>query len=102
MNFTSGRAEMQTIAQIANRAHAILTEAGHKADKIDLIMDISAANANGAPLDLDGLLNADRANFIHDVCGIVRHIDRTTGRLKEGFSPRYSARPKQVAPPAAT
>jgi hypothetical protein len=55
-----------------------------------LCMDIDATHCNGTPLKLEELLKADDANFAHDVFGIIRHIDRTTGKLTMCFLPRYS------------
>lgn len=57
-------------------------------------MDITACHANGNPLRLAELLKADDGNFGHDVFGIRRFIDRTTGRLMGHFRPRYSVRGK--------
>lgn len=58
--------------------------------KMDLSMDIAAVHCNGNKLDLEKLLNADNFNFNHDVFGIMRHIDRTTGKLQDCFLPRCS------------
>ena len=52
---------------------------------------LAATHANGNPLRLHDLLNADDLNFAHDVWGIRSKIDRTTGKLTDHFSPRYSA-----------
>jgi hypothetical protein len=57
---------------------------------MDLNMDITACHLNGNPLRLTDMLKDDDLNFMHDVHGIQRHIDRTTGKLKNGFSPRFS------------
>lgn len=54
-------------------------------------MDLIATH-NSNPLDLERLLAADDFNFIHDVYGIARHIDRETGELGGCFSPRFSRR----------
>lgn len=55
-------------------------------------MDITATHANGNPLRLLDLLEADDFNFGHDVFGIERHLDRNTGKLMHGFSPRFLKR----------
>lgn len=54
----------------------------------ELSMDLLACNANGCPLDFDKLLHFDHLDFIHDICGIQRHLERKTGVLKDGFLPR--------------
>lgn len=51
-------------------------------------MDLIATHANGCPLDFDKLLAFDDFNFQHDFWGIVSHIDRNTGKLKNNFLPR--------------
>lgn len=51
-------------------------------------MDLMATNANGCPLDLKKLLKADDFNFLHDIAGIAKHLDRTTGKLQNLFVPR--------------
>lgn len=59
-------------------------------DLLSLSMDITATHLNGCPLDFDKLLTASDPDFAHDVFGISRHIDRTTGKLKDHFLPRCS------------
>lgn len=55
----------------------------------ELNMDITACHCNGTPLDLPKLLAAPEPHFGHDVLGIRRFIDRSTGKLPENkFSPR--------------
>lgn len=57
-------------------------------DRMSLTMDVTACHANGCPLDLKGLLKAEDFDFSHDVGGIARHLDRTTGKLGDCFLPR--------------
>ncbi len=73
--------------------HRIVVRAVHAAGKIgldglELEMDLTAAHANGCPLDLEKLAAFDDFNLLHDVLGIRRHIDRTTGQLGDCFLPR--------------
>ncbi len=42
------------------------------------------------PLDLRKLLDAPEPHFAHDVFGIRRYLDRTTGKLRGFFNPRCS------------
>lgn len=60
--------------------------------RIDLMMDLEAANGvNGnPPINLSRLLAASDADFVHDVFGIVRHMDRATGKLGDFFVPRHA------------
>jgi hypothetical protein len=53
-------------------------------------MDITATHLNGTPLDLDKFLKFDSPDFGHDIYGIMRFIDRNTGKLTNGFLPRCS------------
>lgn len=53
-------------------------------------MNVTAIHCNGNRLRLIDLLEADDLNFVHDVFGIDRHIDRDTGRLDSLFVPRFS------------
>ena len=58
-------------------------------DRLSLEMDLGACHVNGCPLDLHRLLTAEHGNFGHDVRGIVRFLDRTTGKIPENkFWPR--------------
>ena len=79
------------IDQIVVRAAGLLGD-DTIGSRLDLSMDLTACHANGCPLDLDALLQAERYDFVHDVAGIARHIDRTTGTLRNCFSPRYAVR----------
>jgi hypothetical protein len=58
-------------------------------DRLEVAMDIEAVHER-TPLDLERFLNADLGNFLHDVVGIRRHLDRATGRLTDCFSPRHA------------
>lgn len=82
------REDIQVITKIVEKAFNTL-EIG--SSKVDLTMDISATHIYN-PLDLNRLLEAKEDDFAHDIYGIVSHIDRTTGKLKNFFTPRYSKR----------
>ncbi len=58
-----------------------------KWDRISLMMDLDSV----PNLDLAGLLEASPLDFTHDICGIYRHMDRSTypGKLMDCFVPRY-------------
>ena len=58
-------------------------------DCMSLEMDIKATHLS-CPLKLEELLKADDFNFCHDVGGIMYHIDRETGTLKDCFFPRFA------------
>lgn len=85
--FTVTKEESKLITKIIKRAkqrHLLIDdEKSHR-------MDLQATHANGNPLDFKRFLEADDFNFIHDFCGIYRHLDRRTGKLNNFFSPRCS------------
>ncbi len=77
------------IVAIANRAMVLAEQHGVKTNAFTWMMDIEACHASN-PLDLEGLAKADDFNFIHDVFGIRRHLNRSTGKLEDCFSPRFT------------
>lgn len=79
-----------TILAIADRAQRLFWNAGVERDRMDCILDIEAAHTD-VGLRLDDLLQADEANFAHDIGGIARHLNRDTGKLENCFLPRYAA-----------
>ena len=90
INFDATPEDQELIRKIAERAVLTSAEFGVIRDALDVRMDITACHLNGNPLRLADLLIADDFNFGHDVCGIERHLDRTTGQLMNCFSPRFS------------
>jgi len=56
--------------------------------KLGLMMAIEACHCNGSKLDLEGLLNSDSKTFRSDILGIHENIDKTTGKLKNGYTPK--------------
>jgi len=80
------KAEHDFVVRIAKRAAGL-----GFGPAMDIGMDVEACHVSGCPLNLSELADADDGNFGHDVAGIMNHIDRTTGALRDCFSPRYSA-----------
>lgn len=58
----------------------------------DLAMDLTAVHVNDTPLDLAAFVSGADFDFAHDVHGIHRHLDRTTGKLGDCFVPRFALR----------
>ena len=75
------------IHQIANRAVSIWVNAPSQKH---VAMDVTAVHANGCPLRLEALLDAKNHNFMHDIEGIYRHLNRQTGQLEGFFLPRFA------------
>lgn len=93
LSFKTNKAEFSLIQEIAERAVTKAFELDPRSgriNKFELVMDITACHANGCPLQLDALLSADDFNFIHDVFGIRRHLNRDTGELGSCFLPRFA------------
>lgn len=86
ISFDVSREDFDHICEIADRVEA----SGNpwNLDRMTLVMDLSATSANGCPMDFAKLAKADAETFAHDVYGIVRHIDRATGKLGDCFLPR--------------
>jgi hypothetical protein len=92
VKFVTNRDDIDTIAKIVRRAWGIPWLRKSYASRMDMQMDVSAVHANGNPLRLEDLLNADEFNFAHDMSGICNCLDRNTGKLTRNFSPRFSRR----------
>ena len=92
VSFTVTPDEHKIIMAIAKRAQGI---EGLYGNIMHVSMNISACHANGCPLDLQRLLDADDFNFCHDVAGIDRHINRDNGQLENFFLPRFALPEKE-------
>lgn len=81
--------ELKVMDSVCDRAMTLFRDRGVPGirDKLSLHMDMAAVN-NHQPLDLDQLLNSHNHDFLHDICGIIKNIDRKTGTLDNGFLPR--------------
>lgn len=87
ISFCASRADLLLLEAIAKRAHEALP-VPHRT-RTDWVMDFTATHANGCPLKLQALLDADEFNFLHDAIGICRHLNRETGKLENCFLPRF-------------
>lgn len=87
VNFNVTKEESAIIDRIVKRAVDTLGKK-YLSDIMSISMDITACHCNGTTLNLRKLLEADDYNFLHDVCGIMRNINRRTGKIENFFSPR--------------
>lgn len=93
ISFKISKTQQQIIQQIADRAAAMAANLETSPyPTVEAMMDITAAHANGCPLKLAELLSAEPFNFVHDVFGIRRHLNRETGQLENCFTPRFAAK----------
>ncbi len=97
ISFKTTKEDAEIIASIVTRALIQAGQHGIDLNPLSLNMDITACHANGNPLRLQELLDADSFNFAHDVFGIYRHIDRNTGKMLDFFVPRFTQRNKAAA-----
>lgn len=97
IKFNATRSELSIIDKIVERAVREGLVRGrrkptHWYEISTMLMDIEATHCNGNPLDLQKFLTGPDFDFIHDVCGIARHMNRETGQLMDCFVPRFSRR----------
>lgn len=90
IRFDASPEDFAIIERIAARAVKMANGGGWHYPESDAQMDLTACHRNGTPLRLTELLTADDFDFGHDVFGIRRHLDRTTGKLMNLFSPRFA------------
>lgn len=95
INFIVSKTDAELIEKIADIAISRLPIA--RLGRLTVVMDLTACHANGCPLDLERFLaSADPStperhfNFAHDILGIINNLDRTTGKLKNCFMPRFA------------
>lgn len=86
INFKVSDSDAKLIQAIINRVISKQVEV----DALGLEMDITACHANGCPLRLEELLQAGAFDFYHDLNGIQKNLNRTTGKLENFFCPRYA------------
>jgi len=84
------RHDIELIRKIAERATALYEQHGREADHATVVMDLITVIDHGCPLHLDDMLHADASNFLHDIAGINRHLNRLTGKLEDCFLPRFA------------
>lgn len=94
VKFDATDAELSAARKIARRAAHLARTHGDRrkfgAIRLHVVMDLLATHANGCPLDFERMAAADDFNLTHDVTGIDRHLDRDTGKLGNGFLPRFT------------
>lgn len=75
--------------QILDRAEALCRARQLPYDRFSLDLDLAATQAL-MPLRLADLLAAPDAEFLHEIQGITRCLNRLTGRLNDHFVPRFA------------
>lgn len=96
INFAVNDDERDAIRSIVDRAlryavnHRLPIRTGDMPAHVELEMDITAVHCNGCQLRLRDLLASDDFNFVHDVFGIRRYLNRENGTLTQFFVPRFA------------
>jgi hypothetical protein len=88
MNMKTTEEDRGKIDRIMERA----CDLDERIDPLSLHMDLTATHLNGCPLNLEDLSETTDANLMHDVYGIMQHLNRNTGKLEGGFTPRYAVK----------
>ncbi|MBF0096268.1 MAG: hypothetical protein HQM04_06620 [Magnetococcales bacterium] len=84
INFIVSEEDAVLIDKIVERTQQMWPE---EIDAQSCAMDLTATHANGCPLQLQRLLDADDFIFAHDVSGIMHHLHRSSGKLVNNFEP---------------
>ena len=82
----SEKETIKGIGEIADRAIAF----NPSYDKTVVVMDLLVLYDTGVKMRWEELLNAPALDFMHDINGINRHLNRNTYKLEDGFCPRYA------------
>lgn len=69
----------------------------HWYSKQTAIKDLIVVHGRCCKMDFIRWLSANDFNFLHDLSGIARHMDRETGDLKNEFRPRFAKKEKRYA-----
>ena len=81
--------DVRPIHELAVRASKLAAREGVTYPVLDATMDITACHLH-TPLNLHALAGANDLEFAKDVFGILRHINRHTGELENGFTPLFA------------
>jgi hypothetical protein len=92
-NIRIAEKDRQRIEGIVSRAVDELVTLFLRGDLFGLMADLALCRRQ---LDLEQLYAAGKNEFFQEVIRINRSIDRKTGRLPEGFTPRYPPNRKAV------
>jgi hypothetical protein len=88
--------DRRLIAGIITRAVEELVTVFLRGDLIDLMEDLALCRRRYR-LDLEKLSALGRDDFFRETLNINRHINRKTGKMPEGFIPRYLLENKEAA-----
>jgi len=78
------KGDISEVALVAKRAEGY----GIQRKRMDLLMDIQAVQGSATPMNLVKLMGFGQGDFMHDITGIIAHLNRQTGELMDYFLPR--------------
>lgn len=90
-NFGVTDDEIIMIDKIVRRFAQICAEHNKQLAIVETMMDIILTHSQNHKLSLIGLLLTNDNDFVMDIVGIIKNMDRTTGMLTNGFVPRNIA-----------
>lgn len=76
----------ELITKVAERA----VELNPSLDKETIEMDLKVVIESGVELRLEDMLEARRADLMHDIIGINHNLNHYTFKLENFFSPRFA------------
>lgn len=88
VKFDVTASEMTLVLKIVARSASLLNLESLGSSRQSLAMDLCACHLNGCPLNFKRLLEFPEFDFLHDAAGIIRHMDRSTGKVTDCFLPR--------------
>lgn len=91
VNWKLGAAESAALREAVGRYVEVAKSMGvdvTNSVRVGVAMDLTECHLNGCPLDFDKMMTMGELDLAHDVGGIAQHLDRNTGKLKDGFVPR--------------
>lgn len=88
MSWKVSSADFKKIVKIVSRLKIMADKQDYPLNTMSCSMSLVACHCNGMRLNLTKLLKADGLTFCHDVLGICRHTNRTTGKIEDCFVPR--------------
>lgn len=80
--------ELLMVDQCVERFHRICREHKKELAIVETMMDIIICHTQNYKLNFTALLLTSDGDFANDIIGIIKHIDRSTGKLQNGFIPR--------------
>ena len=90
--------DQDRIKEIADRAEIFASEHGLPIYRNHIILAVALAHKH-RPLNLTALYHAQNFDFVHDVWGIMQHIDLATGKMNNCFVPMYTRMEKENVRP---